>query len=606
MSRSLHDAIKSGNEEEVVTRLNMGEDVNQSFPPRYSTPLHTAVYSGNVVVVELLLARGAEHSRGDKEGNTPLTIATSQGKRDIVTLISKAGGTTTPSSLPILDDKPDPLFSHPPPWEDQASTPVLNKEKVESVQPKESLYGFLKKGTKVMSSKPIKALSDSNKKSVLEINFGKEEICADKSIERGGEVSVSDERKITTNQQKQREETGHIENQQGETLESSKESCKQNDITKIAKGMYSTLEKKMSKTNQLNQNKSGEDNNLNTRAKFNKFRKNISSSLSKENKGAKTTVDGEEDKDKSNIIHDKIEKCRKFLSSDSNNQNIKNEKDKQKNVKSDSKVNILKGNISSKFSKNDKEKTTTIEETKDKSKTITAPVQKFKTIFTKSNRDDQNSETQVKEQNATRTTDKLKKLKIYKQQLFKNSKLQKTEEQAASTIGPKIKNNLKSLKSNLTKKKNNQLEEAHENKAADKIKRMSFKILKTDGTGKDSEKCNDKQKELDSKAPSTLKTIQLKLSNKGKEKKDVKGTGDAISNDKAKNLDKKDLMKNRFTNIFQKKGGTKEESQTVAVSFQKSEKVTQNLKDIQMRKRDTKFQWIMIDGQWRKSQSVGL
>merc|ERR1711881_806340 len=105
-----------------------------------------------------------------------------------------------------------------------------------------------------------------------------------------------------------------------------------------------------------------------------------------------------------------------------------------------------------------------------------------------------------------------------------------------------------------------------ENKAADKIKRMSFKVLKTDG----------------------------------------KGTGNAISNDKAKNLDKKDLMKNRFTNIFQKKGGTKEESQTVAVSFQKSEKVTQNLKDIQMRKRDTKFQWIMIDGQWRKSQSVGL
>merc|ERR1711872_977763 len=158
MSRSLHDAILSGNEEEVVTRLNMGEDVNQSFPPRYSTPLHTAVYSGNVVVVELLLARGAEHSRGDKEGNTPLTIATSQGKRDIVTLISKAGGTTTPSSLPILDEKPDPLFSHPPPWEDQASTPVLNKEKIE--------------------------------------------ICADKPIEKGGDVTICDEKKITTYQPK--------------------------------------------------------------------------------------------------------------------------------------------------------------------------------------------------------------------------------------------------------------------------------------------------------------------------------------------------------------------------------------------------------------------
>jgi hypothetical protein len=34
MSRSLHDAISSGNEEEVTARLNMGEDVNQSFSPR--------------------------------------------------------------------------------------------------------------------------------------------------------------------------------------------------------------------------------------------------------------------------------------------------------------------------------------------------------------------------------------------------------------------------------------------------------------------------------------------------------------------------------------------------------------------------------------------
>ena len=34
MSRSLHDAILSKNGEEVVTRLNMGEDVNQSHPPR--------------------------------------------------------------------------------------------------------------------------------------------------------------------------------------------------------------------------------------------------------------------------------------------------------------------------------------------------------------------------------------------------------------------------------------------------------------------------------------------------------------------------------------------------------------------------------------------
>jgi len=610
MSRSLHHAILSGNEEEVVTRLNMGEDVNQSFPPRYSSPLHTAVYTGNAVVVQLLLGRGADHSRGDKEGTTPLAIATSQGKKDIVTLLSKAGGTTTPPILPILDEKPDPLFSHPPPWEDQASTPVLNKEKVESVQPKESLYGFLKKGTKVMSSKPIKAVSDSNKKSVLEINFRKEEkieICADKPIEKGGDVTVCDEKKITTYQPKLGEENGPIEKLQEETLESSNENCKQHDITKIAKGMYSTLEKKMSKTNESNKNENSQDNQSNTRAKFDKLQKNISSRLSKQNKGPKTTVEKGETNDKSKIIQDKIEKCKKFLSSDSNKQTIKDEKDKQDNAKSDSKAKILIGNISSRFSKSDKEKKTTIEEvkeTKDKSNSMLATVKKVQTILTKSNPDDPSSEIQEKEKSEKHTNDKLKKLKIYKQQMFKNSKLQNTEEHAPSTIEPKIQNNFKSLKSYLTKKKNNSDEGSNGTKAAYNIKKLKF--WETDGQEKSREKSNDKQKELDSKAPSTLKTIGLKLSNKGKTQKGAKGKGDAISNDKSKDLDNKDLMKNKFTNIFQKKGGTKEESQPVAVSFQKSEKVTQNLKDIQMRKRDTKYQWIMIDGQWRKSQSVGL
>ena len=34
MSRSLQDAVASGNIGEVEVRINMGEDVNDSFPPR--------------------------------------------------------------------------------------------------------------------------------------------------------------------------------------------------------------------------------------------------------------------------------------------------------------------------------------------------------------------------------------------------------------------------------------------------------------------------------------------------------------------------------------------------------------------------------------------
>ena len=34
MSRSLHEAVRSNNVEEVIIRLNLGEDINQRYPPR--------------------------------------------------------------------------------------------------------------------------------------------------------------------------------------------------------------------------------------------------------------------------------------------------------------------------------------------------------------------------------------------------------------------------------------------------------------------------------------------------------------------------------------------------------------------------------------------
>ena len=33
MSRTLHDAVASGSLAEVEVRLNMGEDINSSYPP---------------------------------------------------------------------------------------------------------------------------------------------------------------------------------------------------------------------------------------------------------------------------------------------------------------------------------------------------------------------------------------------------------------------------------------------------------------------------------------------------------------------------------------------------------------------------------------------
>merc|ERR1711992_211424 len=59
MSLNLNDAAMAGNVEEVLIRLNLGEDVNQKCYPRYSTPLHDAVCCGRQEIVKMLLDKGA-------------------------------------------------------------------------------------------------------------------------------------------------------------------------------------------------------------------------------------------------------------------------------------------------------------------------------------------------------------------------------------------------------------------------------------------------------------------------------------------------------------------------------------------------------------------
>merc|ERR1711953_335536 len=113
---SLQDAVASGNIGEVEVRINMGEDVNDSFPPRYLTCLHAAVLGNNQEMVEVLVRRGAQLNQADRDGVTPLGLAISLDKRALVNILSSAGGSTTPSVVPVLDIKHDPILSHPPPW----------------------------------------------------------------------------------------------------------------------------------------------------------------------------------------------------------------------------------------------------------------------------------------------------------------------------------------------------------------------------------------------------------------------------------------------------------------------------------------------------------
>merc|ERR1712142_66067 len=118
----------------------MGEDPNQSFPPKYFTPIHTAISCNKEEIVQLLLDRGANVNLGDKDGVTPLALAASQNKTNIVRLLTKAGGSKSASILPKLDENQDPLLSCLPPW-------MQDSTKEELHQKEESIYGNLKKGT---------------------------------------------------------------------------------------------------------------------------------------------------------------------------------------------------------------------------------------------------------------------------------------------------------------------------------------------------------------------------------------------------------------------------------------------------------------------------
>ena len=57
MSKNLNEAAMAGNLEEVLLRLNLGEDVNQMLFPRYSTPLHDATTCGRIQIAKVLIER---------------------------------------------------------------------------------------------------------------------------------------------------------------------------------------------------------------------------------------------------------------------------------------------------------------------------------------------------------------------------------------------------------------------------------------------------------------------------------------------------------------------------------------------------------------------
>lgn len=84
---ALHAAMFQKNIKIVKLLLDYGLDVNAIGPKNGYTPLHDAVWGNNPEAAKLLMERGAKTDIKNKEGQTPLEKAQSEGKAALVKVL---------------------------------------------------------------------------------------------------------------------------------------------------------------------------------------------------------------------------------------------------------------------------------------------------------------------------------------------------------------------------------------------------------------------------------------------------------------------------------------------------------------------------------------
>jgi hypothetical protein len=88
----LHLAARSGNVETVTGLLDAGAGLEElDDGPNGWTPLLHAIHKGQLGVVRLLLARGADPDRPARNGTSPVNLAASQGELAILRALVAAG-----------------------------------------------------------------------------------------------------------------------------------------------------------------------------------------------------------------------------------------------------------------------------------------------------------------------------------------------------------------------------------------------------------------------------------------------------------------------------------------------------------------------------------
>merc|ERR1719300_509018 len=85
------DVNATARAETVKVLLSRGANVNAQNPEDRSTPLHKAMNNDGTEIVEILLANGAKIEAKDKNGHTPLQLASLKGKDRLVRLLLSKG-----------------------------------------------------------------------------------------------------------------------------------------------------------------------------------------------------------------------------------------------------------------------------------------------------------------------------------------------------------------------------------------------------------------------------------------------------------------------------------------------------------------------------------
>jgi len=89
-AKTLHDAARDGDIDQVQLLLSKGANVNEKNRMGW-TPLHTAIQNRRQALIEPLIAKGADINATNNRGQTPLLAAVNTGQKDAVELLIAKG-----------------------------------------------------------------------------------------------------------------------------------------------------------------------------------------------------------------------------------------------------------------------------------------------------------------------------------------------------------------------------------------------------------------------------------------------------------------------------------------------------------------------------------